>query len=209
VEQGFLYGAEHSDQSLAAPGANNLGALLRQHFGWDRTGEVVESVTFRGSPVTIGGLMKTSYTVGIVACAIALGVHTRRNDPRALMAMAAPWILFYALMPQQSGRYLVWASAATAMCAGIGVGPVLLHLLISVFSALTILHVLILYSHNPTWWPALTDFLNGMYPGASWLTLMCAAVLLYLALTPTPRRRSPKVLPLEPLAVLPYETPVI
>ena len=102
--------------------------------------------------------------------------------------MAAPGVLFYALMPQMSSRYLMWGAAITAIGVGVGAGPALLHLLLSVMSATTIIHVMILYSGNHGWWPELTRALQGMHPGTGWLTLMCGLVLLYLAVVPSPQR---------------------
>lgn len=184
VRQGFAYGAQRRENSLASPGANNLGQLLQMRYGWSSTSDPLTSA----SDLTVGRAMQIGYGVCLLACAIALARHDRRNDVRALAAMAAPWVLFYALMPQMSGRYLVWGAAATSLLAGIDVGCVLLHLVISVSSALTIVLVLFLYSGNAAWWPALAEGLRQAHPGLAWVTLLCAGITLYLACSPTPRR---------------------
>jgi hypothetical protein len=101
--------------------------------------------------------------------------------------MAAPWVLFYGLMPQMSGRYLVWGAAVTSLLAGIDVGCILLHLVTSVSSALTIVLVLFLCSGSAAWWPTLAQGLEHAHPGLAWVTLLGAGMMLYLACSPTPR----------------------
>ncbi len=227
VTRGFMYGAERNSDSMAAPGAYNLGSLLRDQFGWNDTDQIVATYSLsdepppppkkidpprrslfrwnrrpappppvvaapRGEPIwtlSIGQLMKGMFGVSLVLCAIALAVHTRRDDPRALAAIAAPWLLFYGLMPQMSNRYSLWGAAVTALLAGVGVGSVLLHLLLSVISAITIIHVMILYSHNYNWWPAFHEFMERSQSGFAWVSLLATAVVLYLALSPSRGRK--------------------
>lgn len=212
ITQGFVYGAERNNDTLAGVGANNLGQLLAQRFGWNSTGDVVyrwrtwtpglgddplsPPLRHRFDAITLGMLMKSAYALGTIGCAIALARHDRRNDIRALAAMVAPWMLFYLLMPQLSSRYFVWSAAASCMLVALGVGPMLLHLIISASAALTITHVLILYSRgrgSEAWWPELTIFLRGLHPGTAWLTLMLTAVVTYLAWTGSGRTRALRV----------------
>jgi hypothetical protein len=64
-------------------------------------------------------------------------------------------------------------------------GPTLLHLLISAISAMTIFHRMIDTGKNRTWWPEAMRVLAGMNPDIGWVVLLCAAIFLYLALTPS------------------------
>jgi hypothetical protein len=54
-------------------------------------------------------------------------MQARRRDPRLLLALATPWILFFALLPQMHQRYLVWGAAITALAIGVDISLALLH----------------------------------------------------------------------------------
>ena len=188
ITQGFIYGAERTAGQMANRGVNNLPALLRQQFEWSASNQLVMTDLFGGAfSLSIGQLLTVFYALAMVACAVALARHTRRNDARALAAMAAPWMIFFALMPQLSGRYFVWGAASTSLLVGLGFGPMLLHLLISFCAAATVLHVLIAYSGNGSWWPMAGRILEDATPGAAWLTLAMTAVVLFLACSGTNR----------------------
>lgn len=203
-QQGFIYGVEKEGARMANTGANNLASLLNQRFGWGSSDDPVTTLTLFGrtQTLTLGQILTGAYGLCIILCAIGLARHTRRNDPWALIAMAAPWVLFFALMPHMSARYLIWGAAITALGAGagVGVGPLLLHLLLSACSGLMILHTLIIYSGNRAWWPALTRFLDAQHPDIGWAIILSAAILLYLSLTtcssiPNPKSRSAAKIP--------------
>ena len=61
-----------------------------------------------GQALTLGHLFMLAYAVALIACAWAAARHVRRRDPRFLTAVAAPWAMLFALLPNVRTRYLVW-----------------------------------------------------------------------------------------------------
>jgi len=158
--------------------------------------------------VDIRQLLIFAYIVSLLLCCIAAAIHDRRKDARILIAIAAPWVLFFALLAQMHNRYLIWACGITAIAAGVSFGMTLLHLLITFLSMLMILPSLLsthLYNALTNGWPQdwphmLTDYLpfprklneyiNSAEPGLGWVTLLVAMVFLVYSCTPSPRKRA-------------------
>ena len=124
MEQGWGLGTWHRP-FMGIGQTRNLPAILRDRYGWTDVNALV------WGQVTIRRLLQYTYAASLVLCAVGAALQARRDDPRVLVALSAPWLLFAALLPQMHERYLVFAAAVTAVAASAGLGPALLHLLIS------------------------------------------------------------------------------
>src|SRR5208282_1271662 len=120
--------------------------------------------------------------VTLVLLSIAAAIHSRRNDPRVLIALTAPWLLFPILMCQTSERYLLWPSALSAAFVAVSTGFSLLHVLLALFAAGMIAHQLLSYDAGR--WPGLFNFFNQVYPEAGWMLVLLAAVFFVAAMIP-------------------------
>lgn len=175
----FAYGARHWLRLIVGT-PNNLPALLARFWGWRQDDVVFAAVTLRELLIGI-------YIVALVACAFGLARADLRNDLRVLVALATPWVLMYALMPQMHERYLYWGAALTALCAGVSLGATLLHVVLTIMSCVAMGTWLTRESQ----WPEMHSFLRGVYPGSAWVVLLLAAMFLYLSLAPS-RERPPR-----------------
>ena len=187
---GIIYGASKNERHMFAGVTNNLPAILTERYGWSSPNDNLTTITIHGSdyPITIGNLLQGMYGVSIVLCAAGLAMHSHRRSARTLLALAAPWVLFYALMPQMRERYLMWGGVISAIAIGVGLGPALLHIVISLFAVDTILHIMM--GVNPdsqsNW---VYTLLQGMHPDSGWAVLLCAAIFLFWAVVPQPQAR--------------------
>jgi hypothetical protein len=188
---GIVWGASKNERHMFAGVTNNLPAILVERYHWFSPNDNVTTITIHGTdyPVTMGNLLQAMYGVSIVLCAAGLALHSRRKSARTLLALAAPWVLFYTLMPQMRERYLMWGGVISAIGIGVGIGPALLHIVISLFAVDTILHIMM--GVNPdsqsSW---VYTLLQGMHPDSGWAVLLCAAIFLYWAIVPQRRTRA-------------------
>ena len=119
--------------------------------------------------------LRTIYLAALILCALGAARHAHRRDPRVLIAIATPWLLMFALLPQMHERYLLWGAVLTTVALGVSVRLTTLHFLFSVMSATMITHVLLLDKKlTPTL--STIDFLEHMRPLASCVLLVCVAI---------------------------------
>lgn len=189
-EVGFAYGSRHYN-ILHMGDTPNLASLLTERYRWenwngpDQPMFTVEADSwwawvFPVGPLETRRFLTALYGASMLLCSLGAAIQSRRRDARILVALAAPWVLCFALLPQMHERYLVFAAGISAVLAGLGVGMTLLHLLITVLAAAPMLPA--------NFWPELTRYLRPAYPGTGWLLLLVAGMLLYLSLSP--RRRN-------------------
>lgn len=207
---GFEYGTRHFPVMTMGP-SMNLPLVLHEAYDWnphDPVGLLMLGGDSWQWPVDIRQLLIFAYIVSLLLCSIAAAIHDHRKNARILIAIAAPWVLFFALLAQMHNRYLIWACGITAIAAGVSFGMTLLHLLITFLSMLMILPSLLsthLYNALTNGWPKdwphmLTDYLpfprklneyiNSAEPGLGWVTLLVAMVFLVYSCTPSPRKRA-------------------
>ena len=113
-----------------------------------------------------------------------------------LLAVAAPWLAYFAVAPRMHERYLLWGAAAASLAAGVSVGTTLLALAASALSWTDTARQLFWAGHtgglSPPWSPHLGDqlatYLNGTYPDAGWALLVIAAIFVYGTVRPPDRR---------------------
>ena len=110
-------------------------------------------------------------------CARGAARHLRNRDPRVLIAIAAPWLLMFALLGQMHERYLVWGAVVSAVALGVSIRLSIIHFIISAASTAMIVHVMLIDKKLDATLRAI-DVLNGIRPYASVLVLVCVARLL-------------------------------
>jgi hypothetical protein len=189
---GFVYGPKRFVE-MASSATSNVPALMAQTYGWRLDQLLYEHDIERMAvhvTVTVRTLAITIYGVTLVLCAIGAAIHDRRNDSNLLIALIAPWVLLFTLLPQMHERFLIWAAAISAAGVAVSVGWSLLHILLTALSSLMILHYL-LQSHANVAQETLQK-IAPTHPGIAWMLLLIAGVYLYGAFFPRPRVFSPR-----------------
>jgi hypothetical protein len=193
---GFQYGTRHFP-ILHIGSTNNLANLLGDLYHWrlhEKTLPLHFSIKLGNASLwtvnhtlDLRELLICVYVIALLICSFGAALQARRRDPHLLVALAAPWVLMFALLPQMHERYLVWAAAITALGAGVSLGLTFLHLLITAIAASNVL--LAMLGTHPDFLPHLREGLERTQPGLGWLTLLIAAIYLYVAVTPA--RKAP------------------
>lgn len=180
LQVGFLYGSEHYPY-LFISSCYNLSSLLA-NLGWELK-DPFWSAHF-GSlhfALTLQWTLRLLYLGALALCALGAARHTRNRDPRLLIALAAPWLLMFALLGQMHERYLMWGAVISAVALAINVRLSVLHFIISFASLTMIAHVMLIDKKlDPTL--GAIEFLNGLRPYASGLVLVCVGICLWDAL---------------------------
>lgn len=207
---GFAYPQRHY-KTLHMGGTNNLAMVLQSQYGWRWTDELTVPAHFLGfwpsepTQVLLRNAMKGAYFFTLLLCGIGAALHARRNDPRFLISVVAPWLLSFALLPQMHERYLLWASALTALCAATSVGMLFMHIVVTILGFMSMFSTMLrsngksalfdwrttldLMTHHVV--PAdvatgtsVQQFINTTHPGMSWLVIVISLIYLYLAVAP-------------------------
>jgi hypothetical protein len=185
---GFAYGTVKHDQMQMGRGSfASLPAILAQKYGWDLHQTVGNLAIGFGKFNWSQDLdLKTSlailYGITLLFMSFAAAMHSRRKDPRILIALCAPWLLFPIIMCQTSERYLLWPSAFSAALIAVSTGFSLLHVLLALAAAGMIGHQLLMYDH--TRWPAVFQFWGQLYPEIGFMLILLAAIFFFAALVP-------------------------
>jgi hypothetical protein len=188
---GFVYGSEKHDQMQMSMGSfANFPSLLLHRYHWDLHDPVGNLAVSIGKLAWSQDLdLKTSmvivYGVTLVICSLAAAVHSRRRDPRILVALTVPWLIFPIIMCQTGSRYMLWPSALSAAMVAVSTGFSLLHVLMSLLATGMVAHQLL--ERDPGRWPMLQHVFDRLYPDLGWMMLLLAAVFLWGALTSTRR----------------------
>ena len=190
LQIGFIYGSEHYPY-LFISSCYNLPSLL-SNLGWSLK-DPFWSVNF-GSlhfDLTLQWTLRLLYLGALALCAHGAARHTRNRDPRALIAIAAPWLVMFALLGQMQERYLLWGAVVSAVALGVSLRLSVIHFIISAASTAMIVHVMLIDKKLEATLRAI-DVLNGVRPYASVVVLACVAVCLWNMLstrTPAFQRR--------------------
>jgi len=180
LQIGFIYGTEHYPY-LFISSCYNLPSLLGQ-AGWSLKDSLL-SGRFGSLDLhlTLQWALRLLYLGALALSARGLTRHLRARDPRALIAIAAPWLLMFALLGQMHERYLTWGAVVSAVALGVSVRLSIIHFIISIASTAMIVHVMLIDKKlDPTL--RAIDFLQGVRPYASFVVLACVAVYLWDAL---------------------------
>ncbi len=198
---GLLYGAVVPLAVISAL----LPVVLRYGFGlhgFDR----FNAIAFIPRPwvVTMRYLLIAAYIISLALCGIGLSRHVRRRDLRLLCAVAAPWVLLFALLPQMQPRYLMWGAAFSSGAAALGSEGMALYLALTIASCLNMARDQLMGVNPGIPWPPREMYyihfsllirhwiplLGGIYPHMGWALIVLAGVWLYLAVAPSRRRLS-------------------
>jgi hypothetical protein len=227
---GVHYGSVHWPYLTTGP-TSNIPGLFQHRFNWPRE---VDEIAFTlpsvgqhwssffvsrgwwpafGLDVTEKMLFNSIFIVTLIASGIGIGIQTRRNDRRALIAFVTPWIMMFLWAVQMQERYLLYGAAAAACCIGEGFGMALLGLMLTCLSFMMMSVDLLdagwsdpnLLGQNisnavpwllsPDCAQTLRDFVDNSHPDAAWAILVIGLVFLYLSLTPSRRWRERKITP--------------
>src|SRR5438552_319209 len=190
LQVGFLYGSEHYPYLFISSCYNlpwllsNVGWSLKDPF-WSLN---LGSLHF---DLTLQWTLRLLYLGALALCAYGAARHTRNRDPRVLIAIAAPWLLMFALLGQMQERYLLWGAVVSAVALGVSLRLSVIHFIISAASTAMIVHVMLIDKKLEATLRAI-DVLNGVRPYASLVVLACVAVCLWNTLstrTPVFQRR--------------------
>jgi hypothetical protein len=161
--------------------------------------------------VTAKTAFNTVYLVLLLVSGIAIGIQTKRNDRRALIAFVTPWVMWFLFPVQIQERYLLYGAGAAACCIGESVAGALLGLGLTIFSLMMPFKELLdIGSSNvddfgqklseamplifsPGAGHTLQQYLDGTQPDIAWGILVIGLIFLYLSVTPSRRRRRPSV----------------
>ena len=138
--------------------------------------------------ITIKAVLIAIYSVCLLLCALGAASKSRRNDPAFVIALTAPWVVLFAVLPQMHERYLLWAAAVSATCIAVSIGWGLMHVVVTAISTSMILRMLLVL--HPLLTPGLNKVLASLHPGVAWAVLLCAGIYLYAAVAPHRRTRS-------------------
>ena len=144
-----------------------------------------------GTPVALPMkyLLLAIWAAMVAACASGAARHARRRDPRFLLAVAAPWVAMFAVMPQMHQRYLLWGAALTSMSVAVSPGLIAVNVLLAVVSAGQEMYSMADEPgpDSPRWRAAHADAVRAVHwwtPGMGWAVVAIACLLVYLAAAP-------------------------
>jgi hypothetical protein len=156
----------------------NLPVLMQSLWGWNVDDAVLTGWTYREASKAV--------TMAIlVAAGVALAVHSKRDDPRLLAAIALPMLVVYALMPQMHERYLLYPACMAALLLAMNAGGWLIWPALTLLSCCTMLTSMISVGRSPGEWGAWLPTIAPLQPGASFTVLTILGVVMALAFTPT------------------------
>jgi len=187
---GFEYGTlKHEEMELGGNVLSNLGAILSQRYGWevhDPVGTLSVPIFGWSTDLDLRQAMAMLFGIMTILCAAGAAVHYRRGHPRFLVALAAPWVLFPAVLTQMSARYFVLPAAMTATMPGVGVGMTLSHFLLTILGCIQL--------GNRLWGihpgeiaPVTNAIIANTHPDLGWAVLLLG--LMYVVLGIAPRRK--------------------
>jgi len=177
LQVGFIYGTEHYPY-LFISSCYNLPSLLSK-VGWSLKDSFLSahlgSLHMR---ITLQWTLRLLYLVALALCARGLARHLRDRDPRVLIAIAAPWLLMFALLGQMHERYLMWGAVVSAVALGVSVRLSIIHFILSGASTAMIVHVMLTDKKLEATLPTI-DVLKHIRPYGSIIVLTCVAVYLW------------------------------
>lgn len=161
LKVGFFYGSGHFPV-LRMGRTPNLPALIEI---W------VPALQGKAIPPLRLGLA-LAYAAGLVLCARAMARAARDANPRIFAALAAPWLLSFAILPQMHERYLVYGAVVTAAAAVALRGFAVVHLALTAIAVLAMVPIRLV--------PDLVRRGSDLHPVCAVLVLVSTAVCLWL-----------------------------
>jgi hypothetical protein len=185
---GFKYGTEkHQTMQLGGESLSNLSSLLDQRYGWglhDSVGTL--QIPFAPPiPLDVQSFSALLFAISLILCSIGAGVHLRRNDPKFLAVIVAPWMLFIALLTQMAARYTIFPAVLAAAFVGLSFSLSLIPFVLTVLSFVMLGNQLLLFDTSTA--PVMFSITHPTYPDMGWLTLGLAGILLVISVIPSRR----------------------
>src|SRR5881398_101352 len=165
LELGFIYGSEHYPYLFISSCYNFASLLagarwsLKDSFFSVHLGSLHFDLTLQWA-------LRLLYLLTVALCARGAARHLRNRDPRALIAIATPWLLMFALLGQMHERYLVWGAVVSAVALAVSIRLSIVHFIISAASMAMIVHVMLVDKKLDATLRAI-DVLDGIRPYAS------------------------------------------
>ena len=220
---GIKFGTRHW-QEMVAGLTDNLPGLLMRRYQWHHVKDLAFSFEwgdwFGLKPGDLFGLIKPDYAFSIgqvmlglmvlfmLPCLWGVARQARRRDPRLLVAVAAPWLMFFTFSTQIHERYLIYVAAVGMIWIGQSVGMTMLAMLLSIATWMQVTHVLLdfngpqgragygarLHEWQPTWFDSsagetLYRILDATHPNLAWAIMVAVLVVLWVSIGTTPRRK--------------------
>lgn len=188
--QGFEYGTKKL-MWMATDRTYSLPWFLEAVYRWSDDPRVLvtmpQGFPLFGKRLEFRDLMLYIHAAGLLLCGIAAARHSRRGDPRFLVTLVAPWLIWFAFLTQLNNRYMIWAAGFSALLVGVSWGMALLGLVTTAIGWLAINDIL----H----WPAMRGdpFFNRtlviineqmIFP-----IILLAAIYLYVAIAPSKKQQ--------------------
>jgi hypothetical protein len=185
---GFVYGTQkHPVIQLGEASLSNLSSILGERYGWQLHDHVTTlNLPFLGTTdLDVQKFCAWIYFASAMMCTVAAAMHMRRRDPRFLIALAAPWVLFTTLLTQMTARYTVLPAVIGSSLIAISAEMSLLAFLQTVL-ACTMLgnQMMLLY---PSTSPVALSITQPTHPALAWGMMLVAAIYLVSAMIPSRR----------------------
>lgn len=208
---GWFFGLRHYP-NMTTGTANNLAAILSNNFGWRDPS--VEFTFVKGDyfgwpeksfRMSIGEILRILTTVLLVISCIGVAIQHKRKDPRFLIAVCTPWMIFFTFPTQVHERYLIFCAASAAIWVGAGWGMTLLGLFLTAHTFIMTMQIMLGQQPNPVgtnistfgseiapdfsrW---LLNIADRLHPNAGYSSIVIALLMLYLCFAPSRRRQKP------------------
>jgi len=185
---GFVYGTQkHPDIQLGAASLSNLSSILGERYGWQLHDHVttLNLPLFGTIDLDLQSFCAWIFFATVLMCTVAAAIHMRRRDPRFLIALVAPWVLFTTLLTQMTARYTVLPAVIGSTLIGISAEMSLLPFLQTVL-ACTMLGNQMMLLHASTS-PVALSITQPTHPALAWAMMLVAAIYLLLAMIPSRR----------------------
>jgi hypothetical protein len=187
---GFLYGTQkHGVMQLGAASLSNLSSILHERYDWQLHDVVTtfKRPIFGMTELDVQSFCAVIFIVTVLLCTVAAAVHMRRKDPRFLIALVAPWVLFTTLLTQMTARYTLLPAVVGSLLIGVSAEMSLLPFLQTVLACVMLGNQML--DVNSSGAPVALSITHPTYPDLGWLMVLLAAVFLCSALMPSWRWR--------------------
>jgi hypothetical protein len=174
---GFIYGSEHYPY-LFISSCYNLPSLL-DYIGWSLTSPLWScTIGSHYIAITPKWTLRLLYLGVLALCALGAARHARNRNAGVLIAIAAPWLVMFAMLGQMHERYLMWGAVLSAVALGVSVRLSVIHFVISAASTAMIAYVMLIDKKLDATLGVI-DLLHNVRLYASLLVLACVAICLW------------------------------
>ncbi len=224
---GFEYGTRKHDHLEISHGAgSNMGTVLQRDFGWETHDEMlsfrppdVAGMLYAGRPGPVPHWLRSWHLDGsamtldvretllavyglvMLVAGIGAAVQDRRNDPRFLAALIAPWMLMPSLLAQMMDRYEVWGAVLSSMLIAASSGLGVVHIAVTLAAAGMIGGQLL--GTDPSRSPAVQKLVTALGPHEAGLLIAAGLAVLFTGVVPGRRRPPIEPIPSSPSPLLP------